>query len=385
MDIVVACDSFKGCMTAPEAVRSIEKGLNRADPGHKVRLYPMADGGEGTAEVFARYGRGKLVDCAVVDAYGKPVTARYCWNEKDKVAIMDAASAIGLNRTPRERRNPMIASSSGVGMLMRDAIDRGAREIIIGLGGTATNDGGMGLLAEFGAVFYDSSRQILPPCTYSLDRIAFIDKRRCRLPRNVKITVACDVKNHLLGENGATYVFGRQKGLYKTQMVQVDEAMVHYRDKIRQTFHVDMDEQEGSGAAGGIGGLLLAVFGARMVPGIELIMEYSGLEEAIAKADLVITGEGQTDRQTLFGKVPFGVATLAKKHQVPCICLSGALGPGYEAMYDAGCIGVFSTADRAMDFTTALRTGRQKLEDLAFGIAKMTAGLRQPVCTDAHK
>lgn len=311
--------------------------------------------------------------------------ARYCWNEKDKVAIMDAASAIGLSRTPRDRRNPMIASSSGVGMLMREAIDRGAKEIIMGLGGTATNDGGMGLLAEFGAVFYDSSRQILPPCTYSLDRIAFIDKRRCRLPRHVKITVACDVKNHLLGENGATYVFGRQKGLYRTQMVQVDEAMVHYRDKIRQTFHVDMDEQDGSGAAGGIGGLLLAVFGARMVPGIELIMEYSGLEDAIAKADMVITGEGQTDRQTLFGKVPYGVASLAKKHGVPCICLSGALGAGYEGMYDAGCIGVFSTADRAMDFTTALRTGKQKLEDLAFGIMKMTDGLRAKTAQNEHK
>ena len=376
MNIVVACDSFKGCMSAPEAVRSIEKGIIRANPEHKVHAYPMADGGEGTSEVFARYSQGRLVECSVADAYGKPVTARYCWNEKDKVAIMDAASAIGLNRTPRERRNPMIASSSGVGMLMRDAIDRGAREIIIGLGGTATNDGGMGLLAEFGAVFYDSSRQILPPCTYSLDRIAFIDKRRCRLPRHVKITVACDVKNHLLGENGATYVFGRQKGLYTTQMVQVDEAMVHYRDKIRQTFHVDMDAQEGSGAAGGIGGLLLSVFGASMVPGIELIMEYSGLEDAIAKADLVITGEGQTDRQTLFGKVPYGVATLARKHQVPCICLSGALGPGYEGMYDAGCIGVFSTADRAMDFSTALRTGKQKLEDLAYSVIRLADGLQ---------
>ena len=201
----------------------------------------------------------------------------------------------------------------------------------------------------------------------------------------MKITVACDVKNHLLGENGATYVFGRQKGLYRTQMVQVDEAMVHYRDKIRQTFHVDMDEQDGSGAAGGIGGLLLAVFGARMVPGIELIMEYSGLEDAIAKADMVITGEGQTDRQTLFGKVPYGVASLAKKHGVPCICLSGALGAGYEGMYDAGCIGVFSTADRAMDFTTALRTGKQKLEDLAFGIMKMTDGLRPETAQNEHK
>lgn len=368
MDIVIACDSFKGCMRAPQAAASMERGIHKAVPGANVRLFPMADGGEGTAEVFGLYGKGQLVECTSLDPYGKPLTARYCWEEATKTAILDAASVIGLNLTPKDRRNPMIASSRGVGLLLQDALRRGARHLIIGLGGTATNDGGMGMLAEFGAVFYDANREPLAPCPYSLSRIAFIDKRRCRLPRDVEITVACDVKNHLLGEEGATFVFGRQKGLYKTQMVQVDAAMSHFRNKIRQTFHVDMDAQPGSGAAGGIGGLLLSVFGARMVPGIEMAMEYSCLEEAVARCDYVFTGEGQTDRQTVLGKVPYGVAKMAEKYHKPCVCLSGALGPGYERLYEAGVAGIFSSADRAMDFATALRTGEEKLEALAFNV-----------------
>ena len=376
MEIVVACDSFKGCMSSTEACQSIEKGILKASPEHTVRLFPMADGGEGTAEVFAGYTHGQIVECASLDPYGKPITAKYSWDEDSRTAVLDAASVIGLNLTPKEKRNPMIASSAGVGILMRDALKKGAKRIIIGLGGTATNDGGMGLLAEFGAVFYDADRKKLTPCPYSLGKIAFIDKRRCRLPQNVEVIVACDVKNRLLGPEGATHVFGRQKGLYRSQMIQTDKDMAHLRDKIRQTFHVDMDERPGSGAAGGIGGLLLSVFGAKMIPGIELVMEYSGLEKAIESADLVITGEGQTDRQTLFGKVPFGVGQLAKRHGKPCICMSGALGPGFEQMYDAGITGIFSTADRAMDFATALRTGSAKLEQLAFNVTHLVDGMK---------
>lgn len=376
MKIVIACDSFKGCMRAPQAAASMERGILKAVPDAQVQLFPMADGGEGTAEVFALYGKGEQAACSSLDPYGKPVTARYCWDPHTKTAILDAASVIGLNLTPKERRNPMIGSSRGVGILLQDALRRGARHIIIGLGGTATNDGGMGLLSEFGAIFYDSNREPLTPCPYSLSRIAFIDKRRCRIPRDVEITVACDVKNHLLGPEGATFVFGRQKGLYKTQMIQIDQAMSHFRDKISQTFHVDMDAKEGSGAAGGIGGLLLSVFGASMVPGIELTMEYSHLEKAVAQCDYVFTGEGQTDRQTVFGKVPYGVAKMAEKYHKPCVCLSGALGPGYERLYEAGVAGIFSSADRAMDFATALRTGDEKLEALAFNVMHLINQLK---------
>lgn len=377
MKIVIACDSFKGCMSAIQAARSMKAGILRASADHEVRLFPMADGGEGTAAILTHYMGGNMTECVSVDAYGRQILAEYGWIEEDKTAVLDAASTIGLSMTPREKRNPMLASSRGVGKMMRDAIRKGARHLVIGLGGTATNDGGMGLLHEFGAVFYDSNREPLLPNAYNMGRIAFIDKRNCRLPKNVQITVACDVKNHLLGLEGATYVFGRQKGLYRSQIVQVDESMRHFKDKIQQTFHVDMDEKEGAGAAGGIGGILLSVFAARMVSGITLVMEESGLQQAIEDADLVLTGEGQTDRQTKFGKVPYGVGKMAKGAGVPCICLSGALGSGWEELADEGITAAFSTADRAMDFKTALRLGDKKLEDLAYNVIRMADGLKK--------
>jgi glycerate kinase len=232
----------------------------------------------------------------------------------------------------------------------------------------------MGILEAFGAVFCDANREKLAPCPYSLERIAFIDKRRFQLPRNVSIIVAADVKNPLLGPAGATHTFGRQKGLYRTQQNQVDKAMAHYRDKVKQTFHCELDV-EGGGAAGGIASVLLSVFQGTMASGIDLILEASRMEEAVAQADLVITGEGQTDAQTLMGKVPLGVAHLAKRYDKPCLCLSGALAPGYEALYDEGMTGIFSSADRAMDFHTALRLGPDKLEHLAFNVMKMAGGL----------
>ena len=290
---------------------------------------------------------------------------------------MDVASCIGLNMTPKEKRNPMIASSKGVGIMMKDALSRGCKKIIIGLGGSATNDGGMGVLSEFGVRFYNSKRELLVPSVYALSQIAFIDKRYARLPKDVEIICACDVKNHLLGKNGATYVFGKQKGIYLNQMAEVEKGMAHYCTKLKQTFHVNVNEFEGSGAAGGIGSVLLGVMQAKRFSGIDLVVEYSGLKEHLQNADLVITGEGQTDAQTLYGKLPLGIAHLAKSYNVPCVCLSGALGLGYQSLYDEGMIGIFSSADRAMSFQLALQTGSEKLEALAFSLTKFMDGIRK--------
>lgn len=374
MKIIIASDSFKGCMTSNEACENIKTGILKANPHHKVACFPMADGGEGTAQVLAAYANAKMVPVETIDLYKKPIEAHYGWNEESKLAIIDVASCIGLNLYPKEKRNPMVATSQGVGIMIQDAIDRGCKKILIGLGGSGTNDGGMGILKAFGAVFYDKNRQELQDFAYSLDKIAYIDKKEFKFPQDIEWIVACDVKNHLCGPEGATCTFGKQKGLYISQLKTVDDAMRVYNQKIKQTFHVNMNELEGSGAAGGIGGVLLGVFKAQLIPGIQLAVEYSKLESAMKDADLVITGEGQTDRQTLYGKVPFGIASLAKKHGVPAICLSGALGMGYEELYNHGMIGIFSSSDRAMEFKTALRYGPEKLEKLAFSIIKLLDG-----------
>ena len=374
MKIIIANDSFKGCMTSKEACESVKRGILKANQNHEVVCYPMADGGEGTAQVLSEYVHAKTIQVQTIDLYRNPMLAQYGWNEEKKLAILDVASCIGLNLYPKEKRNPMVATSQGVGIMIQDAIQRGAKKIIVGLGGSGTNDGGMGILKAFGAIFYDKNRQELQDFTYSLDKIAYIDKRNVHIPSDVEWIVACDVKNHLCGSEGATFTFGKQKGLYLSQMKEIDDAMRHYNQKIKQTFHVDMNELAGSGAAGGIGAVLLGVFKATMIPGIQLVVQYSGLEETIQNADLVITGEGQTDRQTLYGKVPFGIATLAKQHGIPVICLSGALGLGYEELYDHGMIGIFSSSDRAMEFKMALKYGSEKLEKLAFSITKLLDG-----------
>ena len=377
MKIIVACDSFKGCMSSKEVEESIKNGILKANCEHEVLTFPMADGGEGTAMVFCEIIKGKTTEVLTVDAYGNNMFTNYCISQDGELAIMDVASCIGLNMTPKEKRNPMIASSRGVGIMMKDAITRGCKKIIIGLGGSATNDGGMGILSEFGIRFYNSKRELLVPSVYALTQIAFVDKRYARLPKGIEIICACDVKNHLLGRDGATYIFGKQKGIYLNQMNEVEKGMTHYCSKLKQTFHVNVNEFEGSGAAGGIGCVLLGVMKAKRTSGIDLVVEYSGLKNHLQDADLVITGEGQTDAQTLYGKLPLGIAHLARSYNVPCVCLSGALGLGYQSLYEEGMIGIFSSADRAMSFQMALQTGSEKLEALAFSLTKFMDGIRK--------
>ena len=374
MKILVACDSFKGCMTSQQACENVKAGILKANPEHKVFCYPMADGGEGTAQVLSYYASASVISVSTVDLYKKEIKAQYGWNEEKKLAIIDVASSIGLNLYDKDKRNPMIASSYGVGLMLKDAIQRGSKKIIIGLGGSGTNDGGMGILKAFGVIFYDKTRHELKDMAYSLEKIAYVDKRNFSIPDDIEWIVACDVKNHLCGKEGATYTFGKQKGLYPAQIRTLDESMKWYNHKIKQTFHMDMDSLPGSGAAGGIGGVLLGVFHAKMIPGIQLIMDYSKIETQTKDTDLIITGEGQTDKQTLYGKVPFGIAQMGKKHGIPVVCLSGALGQGYEELYNQGMIGIFSSSDRAMEFKVALRYGAEKISNLAFSIIKLLDG-----------
>lgn len=373
MKIVIACDSYKGCMSASQVVQTIEKGIKKANENHQTICVPMADGGEGTAAILADVINGKMVDVECVDAYGKSWIAQYATN--GKISAIDVASCIGLNMTPRNLRNPLVASSRGVGMMMKAALDKGCKTLIIGLGGSGTNDGGMGLLSSFGVNFLDAKQKELQPNVYSLNRIATIDTSEFHFDYDAEIIVMCDVQNTLLGQQGATYSFGRQKGIFPNQMKEIDGWMAHYAKKVEEAFDTDIHTIPGSGAAGGIGAILTGIFHARMESGIDYLMELTHLEKHIQDCDLVITGEGQSDAQTLYGKVPYGILQLAKRANKPVLCLSGALSKGYDQLYDAGMIGIFSSADRAMTFQQALSQGPEKLEALAYSITKYTDGI----------
>lgn len=377
MKIIVACDSYKGCMSSKEVAEHIQKAIGRVDPAIEVLTYSMADGGEGTSVAFCDVCNGEMVTCETSDAYGRRIKASYALIEEGQTAVIEAAASIGLTMIPREKRNPMAASSYGVGTMMLDAKKRGCKRIIVGLGGSCTNDGGMGLLQSLGTRFYDASHKYLSPQAMNLEKIRYIDFNRLVSFDDVELIVACDVKNHLLGEKGATYTFGRQKGLYPNQLERMDQAMRNYRDQIQRYRKIDLDEFEGGGAAGGIGAVLIGLLQAKMRPGIELLLSYSSLEEEAKDCDLLITGEGQSDAQTMYGKVPAGIAKIAAKADKPILCISGALGIGYEQLFDLGFIGIFSIADRAMSFQQALEAAPQKLEAAAYSIIRMFCFLSQ--------
>lgn len=370
MRVVIACDSFKGCMTSKQVAAQITKGIHRLDPNIQTIPYVIGDGGEGTVAAFHETCHGQMQQVKTTDAYGKKIETCYTLIEDGSCAVIEVANIIGLSMHPREARTPFFGSSYGVGSVILDAVSKGCKKIIIGLGGSATNDGGMGLLQCLGARFYDHNHHYLSPQAINLDKIRYIDFNRLNKLEGIELIAACDVKNYLLGENGATYIFGKQKGFYPNQIKKLDLGMENYRNQILRYTNIDINTFEGGGAAGGIGAVLIGLLKAKMIPGIQLLQRYSDLETSIEHCDLVITGEGQSDRQTMFGKVPVGILNIANKYEKPCICLSGALGIGYMDLYQLGFVGIYSIADRAMSFQQALENAPDKLESATYSILK---------------
>lgn len=373
MNYLIASDSFKGCMSSSEANERLKRGILRACPEAHTELFSISDGGEGMTQAFVQASHGQMRMLKAWDLYGRPFWSEYGVDENGTTACIEAAGTLGVTLYPHGRRRPMEASSYGFGMMVREVMKRDVRRIILGLGGTGTNDGGMGFLQAFGCVFYDQYRKPLACCAQNLSKIAFIDKRGFHFDGSIELIAACDVDNPLLGPKGATKVFGRQKGLRPAQMEAVEKGMVHFAAKIRQTFHVDMTSKPGSGAAGGLGGILQSVFGARFESGIQVLADIGNLEEKIAQADFVLTGEGQSDLQSSYGKAVSRLARMGKACGTPVVCVSGALGVGYEKLYEQGVCALFSTADRAMSFTQALHHGPAKLEQTAYNLARLIA------------
>lgn len=309
-----------------EAGMAIKDGILAAKPDAEVIVKPLADGGEGTTDALIEGMNGERIDLTVTGPMHTPVDA-YCGYLKDtNTAVMEMASAAGITLVPDSEKNPLLATSYGVGEMINDAIQRGCRNFIIGIGGSVTNDGGIGMLKALGVRFLDENGEDAGEGGQALAKVARIDVSGMNpLLKECHIQVACDVNNPLCGENGSTYVYGPQKGVTEDMKKTLDETMAHFARVTSETLENDYMNTPGAGAAGGLGYAFLAYTGAALTPGIELILDAVGLEEELSGADVVVTGEGRLDFQTAMGKAPVGVARLAKKYNAKVIAFAGSV------------------------------------------------------------
>lgn len=341
---VVAPDSFKGSLTAFQAAESIARGIKSVFPRAQVLKIPVADGGEGTVECLVHSCGGKIIPVTVTGPLGEPVKSFFGLLGDGSAGIIEVAAACGLPLVPEEKRNPLNTTSYGAGELIKAVLACGCRRLIVGLGGSATNDGGYGLARALGVRFLDSAGRETGPGLEDLLRARRIDLAGtgCLL-QGVSITGACDVSNPLLGPNGSTAVFGPQKGATPEVIPFLEDILTHLVSLIKESLSIDIAALPGAGAAGGLGAGLAAFTGARLNSGAELILEMSGLEKVLVsgKVTLVITGEGEVNAQTLQGKAPLGVAKLAKKYGLPVVAMAGGIAPDAEKVYEQGIDALF--------------------------------------------
>lgn len=371
MKIVIAPDSFKESLSAPQVAEAIAAGWADIYPQAELCLRPMADGGEGTVDAVLAATGGERRECEVSGPMGTPVLAHWGWLE-NATAVIEMAAASGLHWVAREQRDATVASSRGTGELIRAALDAGAQRIILGLGGSATNDGGAGLLQALGVRFLDAAGRDLAPGGAALAQLDQIDLTGLD-PRllNVQVEVAADVDNPLCGEKGASAVFGPQKGATPAQVAQLDAALSRLAWVVSGTLGEDFSQFPGVGAAGGLGFAAKAFLRARFRPGIELVAELSELADALRGADLVITGEGRLDEQSLHGKTPVGVARQAQAAGVPVVALAGSLGEGYEQLYAVGIDAAFSLTPGPITLEQACADAATQLRARAGDIARV--------------
>lgn len=371
MKIVVAPDSFKESMTAKEVCEYIEKGLKAVSKNWEIIKIPMADGGEGTLDALIDSTKGKIFYEQTVGPLGDDLTSRFGILGEKNIAVIEMASTSGLELISPEKRNPYITTTFGTGQLILKALDLNVEKIILGIGGSATNDGGAGMLQALGAKLLDENNNQIGYGGYELSRLKKIDFSELdeRL-KKVEILVACDVTNPLTGENGASHIFGKQKGATPEMIKVLDRNLLLYSKIIEKDLGIKVDDIPGAGAAGGLGAGLLAL-GANLKKGIDIVIEASELEKKIAGANIVITGEGSIDGQTRFGKTPYGVAMAAKKQGIPTITLAGNVGKDIDILYDYGFDAIFSIMQGVETLESALENGKLNLERTAKNIGKI--------------
>ncbi len=365
MRILVAPDKFKGSLSAVAAATAIARGWQRAAPEDEIELAPIADGGEGFAGTICQALGGEWITCEALDPIGRKVSARYAWIAARQLAVIEMSEASGLWRLQPDERAPLTATTFGTGQLIRDAASRGARTILIGLGGSATTDGGIGMAAALGYETLTTDGEDLEPLPGNLASLTrIVNENVIDLP---EIIAACDVQNPLLGPRGTARVFSPQKGADQRTVEALENAMESLADVVATDLGCDFRDVPGAGAAGGFGFGLMSFCGAKMRSGFEVVAEYLGLADRIAASDVVITGEGRLDDQTLDGKGPAGVAALARQHGKPVLAFAGSVSPhaALDEVFDATC----AIVDEPVSLEAAMQRGAEFLERAAFRTA----------------
>ena len=360
MNVMILIDSFKGSMTSMEAGNAAKDGILRVHPDANVTVRPLADGGEGTTDALIEGLGGEKIELSVTGPMGTPVNAYYGVLADKTTAVMEMAQAAGITLVDTDKKNPGVATTYGVGEMIKDAVERGCRKFIIGIGGSATNDGGIGMLKALGVKFLTKDGEDAGEGADALGKIHFVSLEHL-MPelKECDFQIACDVNNPLCGETGATYIYGKQKGVTEDRMPLVDADMKHYAKITAERIGEDYSEKEGAGAAGGLGFAFVSYLSAKLVPGIELILDVINFREDVKGADIVITGEGRLDLQTAMGKAPVGVAKEAKKHGCKVLAFAGSVTKEAVACNENGIDAFFPivrgvcTLKEAMDNETA--------------------------------
>ncbi len=360
MNVMILIDSFKGSMTSMEAGNAAKDGILRVHPDANVTVRPLADGGEGTTDALIEGLGGEKIELSVTGPMGTPVNAYYGVLADKTTAVMEMAQAAGITLVDADKKNPGVATTYGVGEMIKDAVERGCRKFIIGIGGSATNDGGIGMLKALGVKFLTKDGEDAGEGADALGKIHFVSLEHL-MPelKECDFQIACDVNNPLCGETGATYIYGKQKGVTEDRMPLVDADMKHYAKITAERIGEDYSEKEGAGAAGGLGFAFVSYLSAKLVPGIELILDVINFREDVKGADIVITGEGRLDLQTAMGKAPVGVAKEAKKHGCKVLAFAGSVTKEAVACNENGIDAFFPivrgvcTLKEAMDNETA--------------------------------
>ncbi|MDU4961954.1 MAG: glycerate kinase [Sporomusaceae bacterium] len=372
MRIIIAPDSYKGSLSALAVAEAMERGVLAVWQDAEVLKIPIADGGEGTVAALVTATGGEMITQEVTGPLGDKVVAAWGILGDGETAVIEMAAASGLTLIPKERCNPLLTTTFGTGELIAAALDRQLRKLIIGIGGSATNDGGAGMAQALGVKFLDAAGAELPWGGKALAALAAVDLRRLdpRL-RETSILVACDVDNPLCGPNGASAVYGPQKGATPDMIRQLDAALGHYAAITRAATGRDIAGCAGAGAAGGLGAGMLFFTNAQLKPGVEIVLAAAGFARLAATADLIITGEGNTDYQTAFGKAPVGVAKMAAQYPAPVVCLSGGLGSGHEAVLAQGVSGLMSIVPKPMPLAECINDAAGLVETAAARLCRL--------------
>lgn len=362
MNILIAPDSFKDALDAPGVCRAIERGILAALPDSNIRCFPLADGGEGTAQILTFHNGGRQIQCLVKDPLFRPVLASYGLSGSGETAFIEMAQASGLQLLKPEERNPLYTTTFGTGELIADALRHSVRNIVLGIGGSATNDGGMGMAAALGCVFLDNAGNPLKPVGQNLGKVSRIIGNPAI---EARVDVICDVDNPLFGPTGAARIYAPQKGADEAAVAELDAGLAHFAEILEIWSGQAVAELPGSGAAGGLGAGAMVFLNARMRPGIEAVMDYTGFETALEGIDLIVTGEGKIDHQTLHGKLISGICRQAKVRNIPVIACCGALEASDSELLEIGLLAAFSISNKPQSLAEAILRTAEGLEQTA--------------------